>query len=159
MCMRSPNGGRSTAAGPGRPATGTGATGTATASPGGLLEGSRSSEALDALLQADAGSYTWAAAAVGSNSASGYQLSADVPVMAIGGFNGSDPSPTLAQFQQYVQDGKIHYFLAGGGGMGGGGMGPGGMGSSSTNAISTWVTSTFTSTTVDGVTVYDLTAS
>ena len=35
--------------------------------------------------------------------------------MAIGGFNGSDPSPTLAQFQQDVADGKIHYFLAGGG--------------------------------------------
>ena len=35
--------------------------------------------------------------------------------MAIGGFNGSDPSPTLAQFQQYVAEGKIHYFLGGGG--------------------------------------------
>ena len=33
--------------------------------------------------------------------------------MAIGGFNGSDPSPTLAQFKQYVADGEIHYFIAG----------------------------------------------
>ena len=40
--------------------------------------------------------------------------------MAIGGFNGSDPSPTLAQFQQYVADGDIHWFIASGGGMGGG---------------------------------------
>ena len=40
--------------------------------------------------------------------------------MAIGGFNGTDPSPTLAQFQQYVAEGKIHYFI-GGGGFGGGG--------------------------------------
>ena len=38
------------------------------------------------------------------------------PVMAIGGFNGTDPSPTLAQFQAYVRAGKIHYFLASGGG-------------------------------------------
>ena len=35
--------------------------------------------------------------------------------MAIGGFNGSDPSPTLAQFQEYVADGEIHWFIGGGG--------------------------------------------
>ena len=52
------------------------------------------------------------AAAVGSNNAAGYQLASEQPVMAIGGFNGSDPSPTLAQFQQYVADGEIHYFIA-----------------------------------------------
>ena len=44
--------------------------------------------------------------------------------MAIGGFNGSDPSPTLAQFQEYVADGEIHYFIGGGGF--GGGPGPDG---------------------------------
>ena len=49
------------------------------------------------------------------------------PVMAIGGFNGSDPSPTLAQFKEYVAQGKIHYFV-GGGGFGGGGFGGGGGG-------------------------------
>ena len=43
--------------------------------------------------------------------------------MAIGGFNGSDPSPTLAQFKAYVAQGKIHYFIASGGGMMGGGGG------------------------------------
>ena len=37
--------------------------------------------------------------------------------MPIGGFNGSDPSPTLAQFQQYVADGRIHWFIGGGAGM------------------------------------------
>ena len=97
------------------------------------------------------------AAAVGSNSASGYQLAADEPVMAIGGFNGSDPSPTLAQFKAYVANGDIHYFIAGGGGMGGMGGGPGG-GSGTTSEISSWVTSNFTSKTVSGVTIYDLTA-
>lgn len=124
-----------------------------TASTGGLLEGSTSSSAMTALLRADADSYTWAAAAIGSNTASGYQLASGEPVMAIGGFNGSDPSPTLAQFKQYVADGEIHYFIASGGGFGGGGMNASGSGSS---AITSWVSSTFTATTVDGVTVYDL---
>jgi 4-amino-4-deoxy-L-arabinose transferase-like glycosyltransferase len=123
-------------------------------STGGLLAGSESTDAIDALLTTDAGSYTWVAAAVGSNTASGYQLATELPVMAIGGFNGSDPSPTLAQFQQYVADGEIHYFITGGsGGRGGGGSSA--TGSTSTD-ISTWVAETFTAQTVDGVTVYDL---
>ena len=79
--------------------------------------------------------------------------------MAIGGFNGSDPSPTLDQFKALVAAGKIHYFLASGsnGFRGGGGFGPGG-GSGTSSAIASWVESTFTSTTVGGVTVYDLTS-
>ena len=113
-------------AGPPGAATGraTGAT-TGGASTGGLLDGSTSSAALTTLLETDASSYTWVAAAIGSNSAAGYQLATQEPVMAIGGFNGSDPSPTLAQFQQWVSHGKIHYFIAQGGGFGaGGGGGP-----------------------------------
>ena len=116
---------------------------------GGLLNGSTPTAEVTELLQNDADSYTWAAAAVGANNAAGYQLASEQPVMAIGGFNGSDPSPTLAQFQQYVADGQIHWFIAGGG-MGGG---PGGNGS---NAISRWVEDNFTATTVDGATLYDL---
>jgi hypothetical protein len=77
--------------------------------------------------------------------------------MAIGGFNGSDPSPTLAQFQQYVAKGKIHYFI--GGGFGGGGRGRAGSGGSNySSQIAEWVAATFTSQTVDGVTLYDMTA-
>jgi len=145
----------------GRAAIGGTARGGSGASAGGLLDGSTSSTALNALLEADASSYTWVAAAVGSNSAAGYQLATQQPVMAIGGFNGSDPSPTLAQFKEYVAAGKIHYFIAGGGvgggfggGFGGGGIGAGG---STSSAIAQWVESTFTARTVDGVTVYDLT--
>jgi 4-amino-4-deoxy-L-arabinose transferase-like glycosyltransferase len=130
--------------------------GTGTASAGGLLEGSQSSAAITAMLQSDADSYTWAAAAVGSNSAAGYQLASEEPVMAIGGFNGSDPSPTLAQFKAYVADGAIHYFIAGGGGFGGRMGGPGGSSSGAGSAISSWVAANFTATTVDGVTIYDL---
>ncbi|MFI1917961.1 ArnT family glycosyltransferase [Nocardia sp. NPDC020380] len=65
----------------------------------------------------------WSAAAIGSMQASGLELSTGTSIMAIGGFNGGDPSPTLAQFEQYVANGDIHYFLSGGGmgGSGGGG--------------------------------------
>ena len=75
--------------------------------------------------------------------------------MPIGGFNGSDPSPTLAQFKALVAQGKIHYFIAGGGGFGGGRSNGG---SSDSSAISSWVQSTFTAKTVGGVTLYDLTS-
>jgi 4-amino-4-deoxy-L-arabinose transferase-like glycosyltransferase len=122
---------------------------------GGLLTGSESTAAITALLQEDAGSYTWAAAAVGSNTAAGYQLASEEPVMAIGGFNGSDPSPTLAEFQEHVANGEIHWFIGSGGGMGGG-MGGQTGGSNASSEIATWVEATFTATTVDGVTLYDL---
>ena len=86
---------------------------------GGLLNGATVSSAIKALLEQNAGDYTWVAAAIGSQNSASYQLATGEPVMAIGGFNGSDPSPTLAQFKKYVADGKIHYFISGGG-MGGG---------------------------------------
>jgi 4-amino-4-deoxy-L-arabinose transferase-like glycosyltransferase len=127
--------------------------GPATGGVGNILNGSTANAQLTALLQADSDKYTWVAATIGANSAAGYQLASGDPVMAIGGFNGSDPWPTLAVFQQYVNEGKIHYFIGGGGGLGGG---PGGNASTS-SAITTWVSSHFTATTVGGVTVYDLT--
>lgn len=116
---------------------------------GGLLEGSAPTAAITEMLEQDADSYTWVAAAIGANTAAGYQLATEDPVMPVGGFNGTDPSPTLAQFQQYVADGEIHYFI------GSGGM-PG-MESGTSAEISAWVTENFTATTVDNVTFYDLT--
>ncbi|MFF5887740.1 glycosyltransferase family 39 protein [Streptomyces globisporus] len=133
---------------------------------GGLLNGATVDAEAKALLTKDADDYTWVAAAVGAQNAASYQLATGEPVMAIGGFNGSDPSPTLAQFKKYVAEGKIHYFVSGGGmrggtaGEGGGGMGggPGGMGSSGTSSqISSWVTENFTEVTVGSATFYDLT--
>jgi hypothetical protein len=138
----------------GAPIMGGGPTTGGGANAGGLLNGSTSSDALDALLAEDSSSYTWVAAAVGSNSAAGYQLATELPVMAIGGFNGSDPSPTLAQFQDYVANGEIHWFIASDGGFGGG---PNASGSTSSD-IATWVADNFSAQTVDGVTVYDLSA-
>ena len=71
--------------------------------------------------------------------------------MAIGGFNGSDPAPTLAEFQQLVAQGKIHYFL--GGELGGQQNG----GSEAASEIATWVAENYTAQTVGNTTVYDLT--
>ncbi|MDL9945435.1 glycosyltransferase family 39 protein [Gordonia sp. ABSL11-1] len=119
---------------------------------GGLLMGSRPSAELVAMLRSDADQYTWVAAAVGSNEASGYQIESGHSVMPIGGFNGTDPSPTLQQFQKLVSQKKVHYFLGGGRGFG----------SSDTTRpsaqIAQWVQDNFTATTVGGTTVYDLTA-
>jgi 4-amino-4-deoxy-L-arabinose transferase-like glycosyltransferase len=120
---------------------------------GGLLDAATPSSALVTALKTSADQYTWVAAAVGANSAAGVQIATGKPVMALGGFNGSDPSPTLAQFQQYVAQGKVHYFLAGGGL----GFGPQNGGSSTTSEITSWVQASFTATTIGGVTVYDLT--
>lgn len=120
---------------------------------GGLLDAGTPSTEVVSALSADAEEYTWVAAAIGSHSAAGLQLATGLPVMAIGGFNGSDPSPTLAQFQDYVDAGQIHFFAVGGGR--GGMRGPGGLGGGS--AISTWVQENFTALTIGGSTFYDLT--
>ncbi|MEV0028658.1 glycosyltransferase family 39 protein [Nocardia sp. NPDC050793] len=118
---------------------------------GGFLSASTPGDELVALLEDNGDAYTWVAATVSSNSAAGYQLATELPVMPIGGFNGTDPSPTLEQFQQYVADGKIHYFL-------GGDNTPNGDQSSESAKITAWVRATFTPVEVDGVTVYNLTA-
>jgi 4-amino-4-deoxy-L-arabinose transferase-like glycosyltransferase len=91
----------------------------------------------------------WAAAVEGSNSAASLELaSGGKAVMAMGGFTGSDPAPTLAEFEQWAKAGDITYYIAGGG-IGGG---PGGQGSSS--QITAWVEAHFKSTTIGGQAVY-----
>jgi 4-amino-4-deoxy-L-arabinose transferase-like glycosyltransferase len=172
---RGPGGGPGFPGGPGGSATnggGTGGTttngggtgGTTTGGPGtggttgggpgggGLLNATTPSAALTSALQSNASHYRWVAAAVGSQNASGYQLASGEPVMAIGGFNGSDPAPTLAQFEAYVAAGRIHYFI------GGDGIGGSAGGSSDSQAIASWVASHYTAETIGGTTVYDLTS-
>ncbi|MBS1698292.1 MAG: glycosyltransferase family 39 protein, partial [Actinobacteria bacterium] len=92
------NAGTGTGTGAGTGGTGTGPT-FGGGGAGGLLDASTVSTAMKTLLSADASRYTWVAASVGSQTAAGYQLGTGYAVMPIGGFNGSDPSPTLAQFQ------------------------------------------------------------
>jgi 4-amino-4-deoxy-L-arabinose transferase-like glycosyltransferase len=157
--------GTGTGTGPGRPGTGTraggfpgraaaGAPGRAgTGGPGGGLGGSTQvSKALTVLLEQDASAYTWAAATVGSESAAPLQLATGQPVMSIGGFNGTDPTPTLAQFKKLVAEHKIHYFVGANAHSFGGGSG-------AASAISSWVAAHFTARTVGGETVYNLAGS
>ncbi|MBJ7289468.1 MAG: glycosyltransferase family 39 protein [Williamsia sp.] len=133
-----------TGAGGGQSPTASGQTAART---GGMGGQSTSSE-LTALLTAT--TTRWAAATNGSQSASGIEIASGTSVMAIGGWSG-DPTPTLAEFIQYVQDGKIGYYI--GSGQGGG---PGGSSSSATE-IASWVAANYTATTVGGQTVYKLT--
>ncbi|GGY34641.1 ArnT family glycosyltransferase [Streptomyces anulatus] len=157
-------GGAGTGTGAGtNPGSGEGMRGGGGGGMGGLLNGASVDAEAKALLEKGADDYTWVAAAVGAQNAASYQLATGEPVMAIGGFNGSDPSPTLAQFKKYVAEGKIHYFVSGGGmggGTGGGREGGGGgMGgdSGTSSQISSWVTENFTEVTVGSATFYDLT--
>jgi 4-amino-4-deoxy-L-arabinose transferase-like glycosyltransferase len=120
---------------------------------GGLLSASSVDAQVAAALEQDASSYTWVAAAVGANNAAGYQLATQLPVMPLGGFNGSDPSPTLAQFQADVAAGKVHWFIGSGGV---GGMTSTG-GSQAAQSIAGWVAAHYAAQTIGGVTMYDLT--
>ena len=117
---------------------------------GGLLDAGTTSPALVTRLEQHASAYTWVAATVGSNSAAGLQLSTGDPVMAIGGFNGTDPTPTLAAFEKAVAAGEIHWFVPGSTGGGSSSTGTG-------SKITSWVESHFTQVTVGTTTVYDLT--
>ncbi len=118
---------------------------------GGLLNGTDASDELVALLTENASGYRWAAATTGSQNAASYQLASGLPVIAIGGFNGSDPAPTLEQFKSYVEQGLIRYYISSGG-MGGTQIG----GSDTASQIASWVQENFTAQTVGTATVYDL---
>lgn len=136
------------------PGGGTGEGGAGGGGMGGLLNGASVDSEAKTLLQQNADAYTWTAAAIGAQNAASYQLATGDPVMAIGGFNGSDPSPTLTRFKEYVEDGEIHYFVSGGMG----GAMDGGAGDEGTSSrISSWVEENFEEVTVGSATFYDLT--
>jgi len=137
---------------------GDGAPGATTGGPaGGLLDGTTVSARLRSYLTHRQSDTTWLAATVGANDAASYQLATGEPVLAIGGFNGTDPAPTLAQFERDVAEHQIGFFLASGGsGLGGG---PGGSTQATRTAadqISTWVAAHFPARVVDGTTTYAL---
>jgi 4-amino-4-deoxy-L-arabinose transferase-like glycosyltransferase len=116
---------------------------------GGLGGDTTVSSALTRLLEQDAARYKWVAATEGSESAAPLELATGDAVMAIGGFNGTDPWPTLAVFKELVARHEIHYYVAQGSQSFGGGRG--------SSAIAAWVAAHFKKQTVGGQTVYDLT--
>nr|WP_234809580.1 glycosyltransferase family 39 protein [Mycolicibacterium tusciae] len=125
---------------------------------GGLLDSPKPATGLVATLSRGADDYTWAAVVVGSNNAAGYQLASGAPVMAIGGFNGTDPAPTLEKFQQLVATGEIHYFIRDRMMMLTGRLGSSSGGSRAAADIAQWVETHYTPLVVDRAVIYDLSA-
>jgi hypothetical protein len=72
-------------------------------------------------LVANRGSATWIVAATSAQEAGPLELATGLPVMAMGGFTGSDPAPTLDQLKAYVASGQLRYVLVDSGNGGGGG--------------------------------------
>jgi len=132
------------------PSRDTGFPGGGPGGPGGRGPGANEADnaALAKLLEA--ADSRWAAAGIGSMGVSGLELKTGAPIMAIGGFTGSDNSPTLEQFKAYVADHQVHYFIASER------TGPSHGKSGPAQEITTWVQQNFTPIDVGGTTVYDL---
>ncbi|MFE4543322.1 glycosyltransferase family 39 protein [Arthrobacter sp. NPDC056727] len=103
---------------------------------------------LTALLKASTAK--WSGIVSGASQAASLELATGTSVIALGGWNGGDPYPTLAQFQEMVANGEIGYFISGGG--------MGGMGGRGGNSeVATWVAANFEAQTIGNSTVYKLT--
>jgi 4-amino-4-deoxy-L-arabinose transferase-like glycosyltransferase len=152
--------------------------------PGGGPGGTAVGDATLEYLLANQGSARWIVAVSGAGSAAGIQLTTGAPVMTMGGFTGSDPTPTLTELQKYVAAGDLRFVLLGLGGRGGfGGPGDGGFGGGdgasggggfdggpdgafggtggpagqgTSRAVSAWVTSSCVAVSIDGATVAGL---
>jgi 4-amino-4-deoxy-L-arabinose transferase-like glycosyltransferase len=112
--------------------------------------GQADSPELDAMLEAT--STRWSAAIERSSAAAELELSTNTAVMAIGGFSGTDPAPTLAQFQDDVAHHRVAFYVSANNK---GRRGPGSRGRAHSD-IATWVATNFHSAQVGDATVYDL---
>ncbi|WP_346960431.1 glycosyltransferase family 39 protein [uncultured Arthrobacter sp.] len=133
----------------GRPEGDGGSAGTSGGGPGGPggPGGETSSAELTALLKSSGAK--WSAIVSGATQAASLELATGTSVIALGGWNGGDPYPTLAQFQAMVGRGEIGYFISGGmGGMGGGRGG--------NSEVANWVAANYQAQTVGNTTVYKL---
>jgi 4-amino-4-deoxy-L-arabinose transferase-like glycosyltransferase len=127
---------------PGGAPAGSGPSGqTATGLPGdgGGLGGNTSDSALLQYLVSNRGSARWIVAANSAQEAGSIEIATGLPVMAMGGFTGSDPAPTLAQLKSYIASGELRFVLAGGQG---GGFGAPGASTTDSMDRTSWVTST-----------------
>jgi 4-amino-4-deoxy-L-arabinose transferase-like glycosyltransferase len=111
--------------------------------------GTLASDLIDYLV-AKRGSATWLVAVPSANLAGPIQLQTGIPVMAMGGFSGGDPVPTLEQLKGYVRSGQLRFVMAGG--TRGPSPGPGGARGSndSSSAIADWVAEACTPVQVTG---------
>ncbi|MCT7369758.1 ArnT family glycosyltransferase [Mycolicibacterium llatzerense] len=102
---------------------------------------------LNALLKAT--TTKWSAAIDRSSPAAGLELDTRTPVIAIGGFGGSDPAPTLQQFQSYVANHEVAYYIVS--------DSKGHWGADAHSDIADWVSANFAPLKVGSDTVYNLT--
>jgi 4-amino-4-deoxy-L-arabinose transferase-like glycosyltransferase len=101
---------------------------------------------LTAYLLANKGSATWIVAVSDAMNAAQIELATGQPVMAMGGWSGSDNAITLSELKSDVASGKLRFAIVGG---------QGGEGTSAT-AISAWIVANGKAVTVGSTTVYDL---
>jgi 4-amino-4-deoxy-L-arabinose transferase-like glycosyltransferase len=101
---------------------------------GGIATGA--GKAVVSYLEAHQGSTRYLVAAEGSGSAASLALASGRNVIDMGGFSGSDPSPSLSALQGLIGSGQLHYVLLGRGG----GGGKGGQ-SSATHSRDSWIKS------------------
>ncbi len=99
---------------------------------------STANQALVRYLEKHEGSATYLVAVTGSQAAAPFILESGKAVIAMGGFSGSDPSPTLSQFRDLIATGKVHYVYVSTGG-GGGAGGGGGQTTTGASAVDAWV--------------------
>jgi hypothetical protein len=116
----------------------------------GLAIGNTPSPALEQLLKSSRPSCTWTAATYPGQTAARFQLAIGRPVMPLGGFAATDPSPTLEQFRVWVREGKVCFLVVQPEQL----KVPGN--SSQLLAIHQWVQKEFEAETVDSSIVYDL---
>jgi 4-amino-4-deoxy-L-arabinose transferase-like glycosyltransferase len=93
---------------------------------------------------------TWAAATTGSQNAALYQLATGRAVMSIGGFTTGDVYPPLNDFQRFVAEKRIAYYIHQPGILEWAAASP------NTHAVVSWIEGNFTSEDIDGVRLYDL---
>lgn len=111
--------------------------------------GVEASEAVVARLQ-DTTTAEWAAATYTAQNAAQYQLASHRPVIALGGWLGTDPAPTIDEFKSLVSSKRIAYFIWQQPIIDGIPLGR------DAAAITEWVRANFEGENVDGVYIYDL---
>ena len=118
--------------------------------PGGSV--SLSDSALAQYLVNNQGSATWIVAVSDASDAADLELATGKPIMAMGGFSGSDNALTLDQLEADIAHGSLRYVI-----VGGQGGGPGGFNSQSSQ-VTAWITRHGTLVSIPGSSakVYDL---
>jgi 4-amino-4-deoxy-L-arabinose transferase-like glycosyltransferase len=101
-------------------------------SSGGQNRGANADTALISYLEAHQGTAKYLVAVSSSNQADSIILATNKPVMALGGFSGSDPILTTSQLATLAKNGTVRFFLLNGNGGGGGG-------GQNQSSLTTWI--------------------